>query len=112
MKPIKIFLDDIRETPDGWERCYWPNQVIMRLQSYLVSEISLDHDLGDAEMALSEDRKEITGYDVLEWIEEQVFLFEYTPPLIRIHSQNGPGIERMNRAIESIRRFVSERVSA
>ena len=44
---MKVFLDDERATPDEWVRVYWPNEAIALLQTGQVTEISLDHDLGD-----------------------------------------------------------------
>jgi len=44
---MKVFLDDERTTPEGWERVYWPDEAVALLKTELVSEISLDHDLGD-----------------------------------------------------------------
>lgn len=44
---MKVFLDDERRTPEGWVRVYWPDEAIALLQTGQVTEISLDHDLGD-----------------------------------------------------------------
>ncbi|KZN68262.1 hypothetical protein N473_07500 [Pseudoalteromonas luteoviolacea CPMOR-1] len=44
---MKVYLDDERQTPKGWKRVYWPLEAIELLESGEVSEISLDHDLGD-----------------------------------------------------------------
>ncbi|WP_336511202.1 cyclic-phosphate processing receiver domain-containing protein, partial [Vibrio anguillarum] len=44
---MKVYLDDERDTPEGWVRSYWPEEVIELLKSGNVTEISLDHDLGD-----------------------------------------------------------------
>jgi hypothetical protein len=49
--PVKEF----RPTPDGWVRAYWPEEVIALLEAGGVTEVSLDHDLGN-------DAKG-TGYD-------------------------------------------------
>ncbi|MCP3728382.1 hypothetical protein M3I53_35625 [Paraburkholderia sp. CNPSo 3272] len=65
---MKVFLDDERPTPKGWLRVYWPDEAIRLLESGIVEEISLDHDLGD------DDRG--TGYDVILWIEEVVALHD------------------------------------
>jgi len=77
---MKIFLDDIREAPEGWIRAYWPEEVIKYLKTGKVEEISLDHDLGDDSRG--------TGYDVIKWIEEAVATNEFVPPEIRIHTSN------------------------
>lgn len=96
---MKVYLDDLRATPEGWVRVYWPKEAIELLQGGNVKEISLDHDLGD------DDRG--TGYDVLLWIEEQVALHGFKPPLMYVHSSNSPGIKKMRMAIEAIRNFAS-----
>jgi hypothetical protein len=44
---MRVFLDNERETPDGWTRVYWPNEAIRLLETGTVEELSLDHDLGD-----------------------------------------------------------------
>ena len=54
---MKIFLDDERPTPNGWIGLRWPEEVIELLTTKNVTEISLDHDLGDDAHG--------TGYDVL-----------------------------------------------
>jgi hypothetical protein len=91
---MKIFLDDERETPDGWVRCFWPDEVIEHLYAGNVSEVSLDHDLGD------DDRG--TGYDVLLWIEEAVADFGWSPPKLGVHSANSPARQKMEAAIAQI----------
>lgn len=92
---MKIYLDDVRPTPEGYTHCYWPDEVIHLLKTQEVSEVSLDHDLGD-------DAKG-TGYDVLAWIEKEVYTNNYTPPpVIKVHSSNPIARQRMLAAIESI----------
>jgi hypothetical protein len=92
---MKVFLDDVRETPEGWYRCYWPDQVIHLLKKLCVTDLSLDHDLGDDERG--------TGYDVLLWLEEQVITKGFPPPKnITVHSANTSAKEKMERAITSI----------
>lgn len=94
---MKIWLDDVREAPPGWTRAYWPDEVIAYLVRGGVTDLSLDHDLGD-------DRRG-TGYDVIRWIEEAVVAFKFVPPHIRIHSANPIGRERMLQGIEAIARL-------
>ena len=66
---MKVYLDDERETPEGWVRVYWPHEAIELLKTGKVEEISLDHDLGDDEKG--------TGYDVVTWVEDCLL---YTSP--------------------------------
>ena len=94
---MKIYLDDERDTPEGWVRAYWPDEVIQYLETGQVEEISLDHDLGD-------DGKG-TGYDVILWIEEAVALRGFQSPKMRVHSANSSAREKMEAGIRSIERL-------
>ncbi len=94
---MKLYLDDERPCPDGWVACRWPDEVIALLVAGGVSEVSLDHDLGD------DDRG--TGYSVLVWIEEQVVLYDFDPPILHVHSANGGARPKMEAAIRQIYRL-------
>lgn len=54
---MKVFLDDERQTPEGWVRVYWPDEAIALLRTGEVTQISLDRDFGDDARG--------TGYDVV-----------------------------------------------
>ena len=96
---MKVYLDDERATPEGWVRCYWPDEVIELLYSGEVTEVSLDHDLGD------DDRG--TGYDVLLWIEEAVGERGWKPPKMAVHSANSSARQKMDAAIRQIAKLVA-----
>tara|TARA_B100001059_G_scaffold155386_1_gene154980 strand:- start:175 stop:501 length:327 start_codon:yes stop_codon:yes gene_type:complete len=91
---MNVYLDDERETPAGWLRAYWPDEVIKLLKTGKVKQLSLDHDLGN-------DTKG-TGYDVLLWIERAVFIDGFVPPAITVHSANSSARIIMERAITQI----------
>lgn len=93
---MRVWLDDERLAPKGWERCYWPADVIALLASGVVAEVSLDHDLGDDSHG--------TGYDVLLWIEREVITNNFKPPIIHIHTANPTAYLRMVAARASITR--------
>lgn len=95
---MKVYLDDERKTPDGWKRVYWPSEAIELLKTGIVSEISLDHDLGDDERG--------TGNDVLLWIEEQVYTCGFIPPKMTVHSANASARDKMNLGIRTINGYV------
>jgi len=76
----------------------WPDEAIKLLQAGAVTHLSLDHDLGDDQRG--------TGYDVLLWIEQEVFLHQFILPAnITVHSANPAGRKRMFAAIDSILRM-------
>jgi hypothetical protein len=98
---MKVYLDDLRTPPDGWILVRWPEDAIKLLKTGEVTDISLDHDLGDDD----HNHGKGTGYHVLLWIEEEVALKGFKAPRMIVHSANGPARERMNRAIEAIVRM-------
>lgn len=97
---MKVYLDDERVAPAGWVQVRWPEEAIGLLQTGRVTELSLDHDLGDDARG--------TGYDVLLWIEEQVACNEFVPPAINIHSANPAARQRMEAAVRAIMRSSSD----
>ena len=94
-KIMKIYLDDERTPPVGWTLVGTPAEVIALLKTGKVTQLSLDHDLGG-------DDTIGTGYDVLLWIEEQVYLHNFKPPMMKIHSANSSARDKMQLAINSI----------
>ena len=94
---MKVFVDDVRDPPDDtWVLLRTGESAIAFLstQEGEIDILSLDHDLGEGKK---------TGYDVLKWIEAQVFLHNYMPPKeILIHTDNPAGRKNMELAIGSI----------
>jgi hypothetical protein len=103
---MRVWLDDVREAPDGWAHVRTPDEAIELLNSGEVEEISLDHDLG-----LATPESEPTGYDVLVWLEQAIATeaWTYPVPTIHVHSANPVGWRRMEQAIESIQRLSESR---
>ena len=91
---MKVYLDDERIPSKGWVLVRWPDEAIDLLKTGKVEEISLDHDLGDDERG--------TGYDVVLWIEEQVFTNNFVPPIIKVHSANTSARTKMELGIRNI----------
>ena len=98
---MKVFLDDVRDTPEGWVRVYWPEEACRLLETGQVTEISLDHDLGD-------DRRG-TGYDVVKWIEEAVCTRGFRPPRVIVHSADIAARARMEAGIWAIEAMAAAR---
>lgn len=95
---MEVYLDDARETPEGWIRVYWPDEAIRLLETGRVKSISLDHDLGDDQRG--------TGYDVVLWIEERVRTSAYKPPNMVVHSANVSARLKMEAGIRSITKYI------
>lgn len=64
---MRVFLDDMRDTPPGWVRTFTPEETIDLLETGEVTEVSLDFDLG-----LEEPDIERNGYTVLAWLEREI----------------------------------------
>lgn len=94
---MKVYLDDERTAPAGWVQARWPSEVIDLLTTNRVTDLSLDHDLGDDTRG--------TGYTVLLWIEEAVVLHGFRPPRIKVHSANVSARTKMELAIAAIERL-------
>ena len=101
---MRVWLDDVRPPhpePEGWVWVRTPAEAIELLETGEVCELSLDHDLG-----LIDGGRELTGYDVVLWLERKVATEGFVPPgTIRVHSSNVPAAERMEAGIEAIRRL-------
>lgn len=101
---MKLFIDDIREAPDqSWilYRSYYEAFSFACDFGDFITEISLDHDMGE---------NEPTGYDFLCRIEgiiyqQRKFLRKCK---FTIHSANPVGRKNMEAAINSIERFRKE----
>ena len=96
---MKVYLDDERPVPDGWTLARWPEDAIALLKTGQVTDISLDHDLGDDAHG--------TGYDVILWIEEEVATNQFIPPNITVHSANTSARQKMELGIASIQRYAA-----
>ena len=94
---MKLFLDDQRIPPAGWTHVRTSQEAIEILKRGNVTEISLDHDLGDDVRG--------TGYDVVLWIEEAVFTRDFDPPQITVHSANPSARRKMLAGVRSIFRM-------
>ena len=59
---MKVYLDDVRQAPEGWVRTYTVAETIELLKTGEVVELSLDHDLAPEHYAGQLDSR--TGYAV------------------------------------------------
>ena len=92
---MKVFLDDIRlpskiyGNEQDWTLVTTVAETIELLKTGLVTEISLDHDLGTTD-------PDHTGYDVILWMEENNIWPEYC----HVHSANPIAAQKMVAAIQ------------
>lgn len=83
-----VYLDDKRDTPRGWHRCYRVHEVIALIKAGEVRRLSLDHDLGDGEK---------TGYHLCVWMVENNRWPRERPV---VHSANPVGAYVMRQMID------------
>lgn len=103
---MKVYLDDERKAPEGWVQTYTAQQTIDAILKGGVTDLSLDHDLGDPKIAG-------TGYDVLTWIEERIALLNdahFVPQKITLHTANPSARIKMELALKNIQRRI-DRIS-
>lgn len=100
---MKIFLDDdpVRDSwvDDTWTIVRTASEAWELLQTNVVEEISLDHDLGND--------NDGTGYTIIRFLERWAFDGRWfqIPEKITIHSANPVGRKNMQAAIDSIERM-------
>ena len=94
---MKLFVDDIRKPPKGWDLAKNFTEAISMLTVNFYDELSLDHDLGDIING-----REYTGYDILNWLEWRASINAYVPKKIHVHSANPAGVKRMQVVIEKL----------
>ena len=85
---MRVWLDDLRPAPEGWEWARTVDEAIALLCTNEVLEASLDHDLGE---------EVDEGYRLVLWMaEHEVWPSEG----ITVHYANPPGVLRMCGVIE------------
>lgn len=93
---MKVYLDDKRDTPDGWERTYSVEETKQVLLTRQVTHLSLDNDLGDLD-------PKTEGFNVLNWLDEVVNDDPTFPiPIMTVHSSNEGRAPSMRQAIKRL----------
>lgn len=99
---MKVYMDDERHTPAGWERTFTVKQTIDKLMTRQVTHLSLDNDLGW-------DQEE--GYKVMDWLEETVYNdMSFPMPEITIHTANAARGAYMQRVLNNIERIRQQQI--
>jgi hypothetical protein len=105
---MKVYLDDAKpldtehSADDGWVRVMSVKEVITLLQTGMVTDLSLDNDLGDQD-PFNE------GWRILEWIQRHIEDGFIPPKIIKVHTSNVVRRPQMEAMIETIRRKYADR---
>jgi len=110
---MKLFVDDVRQVPDGWVVARTVDEAKSLLARENVEVVSLDHDMGAcAECAANGlDIGDMTtpettfmhwcshaadGYALVKWMLAE----KHVPPVVHVHTMNPVGRKRMLSALE------------
>lgn len=93
---MKLWLDDIREAPEGWVWARTYDEAIRYLTTLEVTHASLDHDLAFDPVAGEINKAAKSGYDLVCWMEEHGIWPTYE---CKVHSQNPYGRIEMEKVI-------------
>ena len=92
----KLYVDDERDTPAGWDRAYNVWEALFKLDILEYHEVSLDHDLS----SFIGTYKELTGLDIVNWLVQRKIEGKYVPPIVKVHSANPVGKKAMQDLID------------
>lgn len=104
----RVYLDDCRKAPFGWELVKTAADCIARLEGGDVSELSLDHDLAFEHYSGALDSR--TGYAVVLWLENRVREDpSFRMPHVTLHTMNPVGRDHMAAGLLRIEEFIRQR---
>ena len=97
----KLYVDDVRPvtdemTNDGWALASTAWEALVLLEHNNFHIVSLDHDI-----ASFVGNRELTGYDVLQWLIHRKVNGLYVPPIVKVHSANPAGWKKMQEDIDN-----------
>lgn len=95
-KEINLYVDDLRDCPEGFVLARNVEEAIYYLENYKVHILSLDHDLGEDKGG----NLLPTGYDLVKIICEK----GYHANKIYLHTDNGVGRENMFHTLKGAKR--------
>ena len=101
----KVWLDDLRRTPPGWQRACTAWEAIYFCEQGNVKILSLDYDLDMSPAGYNEHPG--TGRNVTTWLLKQAQSghFENIPECIVLHSSNYDGVIEMSLDLAEIERI-------
>lgn len=101
---INLYVDDLRDCPEGYVVARDMDEAIKFLEEYEIDVMSLDHDLGED----SEGNLLPTGYDLVKYFCENGLYVNK----IYIHTDNGVGRANMFETLKAAQRrgFIDESI--
>jgi hypothetical protein len=101
---INLYVDDLRDCPDGFVIARTYEEAIYYLENYEVEILSLDHDLGEDEKG----NLLLSGYDLVKYFCENGLY----AGRIYMHTSNPVGRDNMLKTLEASQRrgFISENI--
>lgn len=98
---MKLWVDDIRPAPKGWVWAKTINDIVKYMYTNFkdVKIISLDHDLG---------YDDVTGYTIACSIEQLVRDGKIKQIVMRSHSANPVGAQKIRATAEAIKRYQND----
>lgn len=103
----KLFLDDVRDAPEGWILCRTVGQAKQQIRDWgLPSTLSFDHDLGYNPVSGNNE----TSMELMHWIigKDQKNVFDVSNMKIKIHSANPVGRKNLMGLWDSYMKFKKE----
>lgn len=91
MGNVRLWVDDVRPSPEGWMWVKSVDDALRVLQTSTVVEASLDHDLGDYAIHGGD------GYRIVDWMAENNI---WPAEGVHVHSANPVGRERIQGVVE------------
>ena len=93
-----LYLDDLREAPEGWTQVRSVNEAIALMESTTVSRASLDHDLGEFSFDGGD------GYRLADWMAETE---TWPEEGVKTHSANPVGAARIQGVVDQYGPYTS-----
>ena len=96
---MNLYLDDLRSTPENFERVYDYDEFVYFINKNGVPEfISFDHDLGEGK----------TGFDCAKFLVEFCMDNGVSDINFQVHSQNPVGKENIEKLLDNFNRLKNQ----
>lgn len=101
---MKLFVDDLRDCPEGWELSRTATQAIRLLAQFPIEEVSLDHDICHT---MPGDKRILSPILCEETFEAVAWFIAAMPqeirPCVKFHTANLDGEKKMRAVLSTFR---------